>query len=74
MLARRLRALLCAAFWPSAALAAFDSTDVVQIQASIGYTHDNSLFRLPDLDPRPFGTVRVSFVSGCVDPRLFAAE
>lgn len=55
MLARRLRALLCAACWPSAALAAFDPTDVVQIQASVGYSHDNNLFRLPDLDPRFFG-------------------
>jgi len=55
MHARRLRAFFCAACWPSAALAAFDSTDVVQIQATIGYSQDNNLFRLPDFDPRFFG-------------------
>lgn len=55
MHARRLWALVCVACWPVAAPAAFDPTDVIQIQATVGMRKDNNLFRLPDLDPRLFG-------------------
>ena len=40
--------------WPVASLAAYDSTDVVQMQASAAWVHDNNLFRLPqDSVPPP---------------------
>lgn len=55
MRARRYWALFCVTCWPLTALAAFDPTDVVQIQATVGLSHDNNLFRLPELDPRLFG-------------------
>jgi exopolysaccharide biosynthesis operon protein EpsL len=48
MHARHLWALVCVACWPAASLAAFDPTDVVQIQASATLYRDTNLFRIPD--------------------------
>lgn len=55
MYARKLSAFVVAASAPVVAVAAFDPTDTVQIQASAGYVRDSNLFRLPDVDPRFFG-------------------
>ena len=54
MRARLLWALLALACAPAAALAAFDPSDVIQIQPSATLEHDSNLFRLPDdAGPRP---------------------
>lgn len=55
MYARLRWALACAVCLPGAVHPAFDPTDTVQIQANLGYSRDNNLFRLPDVDPRLFG-------------------
>lgn len=47
---RRLWALVCAACFPAVAIAAFDETDVIQLEASASILHDDNLYRLPDLD------------------------
>jgi exopolysaccharide biosynthesis operon protein EpsL len=55
MTARGLWALICLAYWAGTALAAFDETDVIQIEANASIARDNNLYRLPDADPRLFG-------------------
>jgi len=44
--ARRFWALLFVTYWPIASQAAYDPTDVVQMQASATWVHDSNLFRL----------------------------
>ncbi len=51
MPAERSWALFCAACFPAIALAAFDETDVTQIETSASILRDDNLYRLPDLDP-----------------------
>jgi exopolysaccharide biosynthesis operon protein EpsL len=51
--ARRLWVLFFATCWPAASPAAYDSTDVIQIQASATWVHDSNLFRLPQNSAPP---------------------
>jgi exopolysaccharide biosynthesis operon protein EpsL len=54
MRARLLWAILVPAYAPPAALAAFDPTDVIQIQTTATLQHESNLFRLSDdSPPRP---------------------
>jgi exopolysaccharide biosynthesis operon protein EpsL len=55
MRVRRLPVVLLLACWSFSTGAAFDPTDVVQIQASYSLAHDNNLYRLPESDPTLFG-------------------
>ncbi len=58
---RSLWVVLAATFCSATASAALDPTDVIRIEATAGFLHDNNLFRLPDqVDPKFFNVAHPS--------------
>lgn len=53
---RKTWALVCLTCWAAPGLAAFDPTDVIQVEGTASVLQDNNLYRLPDdVDPSLFG-------------------